>query len=88
LILGATYSAGNVSSSRCVSIESAIDDSAFNPQVLLRYRPSDVSLYVLYATSFMSGSFDMKFSTVLTFADDFQFGPEDYDINDPEHPFL
>ena len=59
-LLGATHPAGRITSSRCVSIDAAIDDSSFDPQVVLRYRPSDdVSLYAKYATSFKSGAFDM-----------------------------
>ncbi len=79
-LLGATHPAGRITSSRCVSIDAAIDDSSFDPQVVLRYRPSDdVSLYAKYATSFKSGAFDMGVSTVPEFAEDFQFGPEEYE---------
>lgn len=78
-LLGATHPAGNISSSRCVDIENSIDDSSFDPQVVLRYRPNeDLSLYAKYATSFKSGAFDMGVSTVTRFPEDFPFGPEEY----------
>jgi iron complex outermembrane receptor protein len=79
-LLAATDPAGNISSSRCVSIVSSIDDSSFDPQVVLRYRPTDdISLYAKYATSFKSGAFDMGVSTVTRFEEDFAFGPETYE---------
>ena len=79
-LLGATHPAGRITSSRCVDIASSIDDSSFDPQVVLRYRPNDdVSLYAKYATSFKSGAFDMGVSTVTQFEEDFAFGPEEYE---------
>ena len=79
-LLGATHPAGNISSSRCVDIASSINDSSFDPQVVLRYRPNEnVSMYAKYATSFKSGAFDMGVSTVTRFEEDFAFGPEEYE---------
>jgi outer membrane receptor protein involved in Fe transport len=72
---------GNVGSQRCASNAATIDDTSFDPQIVLRYRPSDdVSLYAKYATSFKSGAFDMAVSEITADVDDFTFGPENYDI--------
>lgn len=79
--LGSVHPAGNISSSRCASVASRIDDDSFDPQVVFRYRPNDnVSLYAKYATSFKSGAFDMGVSEVARFEDTFTFGPEEYEI--------
>ena len=72
---------GNISGSRCVRVEQTINDSSFDPQVVLRYRPNDnLSVYAKYATSFKSGAFDMGVSTVTREEEDFKFGPETYEI--------
>jgi outer membrane receptor protein involved in Fe transport len=79
--LGEVDPSGNISSTRCASNGSTIDDNSFDPQVVLRYRPSeDLSLYAKYATSFKSGAFDLAVSEVSRFELDFTFGPEDYEI--------
>jgi outer membrane receptor protein involved in Fe transport len=80
VLQGRNSAEGNISSSNCARVENTIDDSAFNPQVVLRYRPNDdVSLYAKYATSFKSGAFDMAVSNVPQYEDDFTFGPEEYE---------
>jgi outer membrane receptor protein involved in Fe transport len=72
---------GNLSGSRCATVESTVDKSKFNPQIVMRYRPSDnLSTYFKYATSFKSGAFDMGVSSVPGNSDDFTFGPEEYEV--------
>jgi iron complex outermembrane receptor protein len=57
-----------------------IDQSAFNPQVTLQYKPShDVMLYASWTTATKSGGFDMRSNNKLfyaTMADEFTFRPE------------
>jgi outer membrane receptor protein involved in Fe transport len=82
-LLASTGAAGGLSKSgiSCASVDSSIDDSSFNPQIVLRYRPSDdISLYAKYATSFKSGAFDMGVSQVPVRSDDFTFDAEKYEI--------
>ena len=80
VLQGATAPEGRIVGQNCADVSGVIDDSSFDPQVVLRYRPNDdVSLYAKYATSFKSGAFDMAVSNVPENDEDFVFGPEEYE---------
>lgn len=54
-----------------------IDDSQFDPQVTLRYRPSDdTAFYVRYAEAFKAGGFDTGASSLADSLEEFSFLPE------------
>ncbi len=58
-------------------VTNEINETEFDPQVVLRYRPSeDISLYAKYATAFKAGGFDMSVAEVTDVDERFAFGPE------------
>jgi len=62
-------------------VQADISDNSFDPQIVLRWRPTDnISTYLKYATAFKAGGFDMAVSEVTSHPDDFVFGPENVDI--------
>ncbi len=80
VLQGDTAPEGRITATNTANIAASINDDSFDPQIVLRYRPNDdVSLYAKYATSFKSGAFDMGVSNVPALADDFAFGPENYE---------
>ncbi len=72
---------GSLGLSHCVTHNLKTSDDSFDPQIVLRYRPNDnVSFYGKYATSFKSGGYDMGVSELPLREDDFNYGPEEYEI--------
>ncbi len=66
-----------VNPTRTADIENTFEDTSFDPQIVLRYRPSeDLSLYAKYATAYKGGGFDMSVSEVTSIAKNFVFGSE------------
>jgi len=62
---------------RYAQVANEINETEYDPQIVLRYRPSDdLSLYAKYATAFKAGGFDMSVAEVTPIADNFVFGPE------------
>jgi len=58
-----------------------IDESDFNPQIVLRYRPNeDTSVYVKYAESFKAGGFDTASVNLPANREDFTFNAETANI--------
>jgi iron complex outermembrane receptor protein len=58
-----------------------VDESDFNPQIVLRYRPTeDTSVYVKYAESFKAGGFDTASVNLPSNSEDFTFNAETANI--------
>lgn len=80
-IIGRTPYRGHPNSSDDAIVSGEINESDFNPQVVLRYRPNEsLSTYVKYAESFKAGGFDTGVAWLPSIDEDFTFKPEHTNI--------
>jgi iron complex outermembrane recepter protein len=73
------HNAGGPTLNAFASQAETYKEDNFDPQIVLRYRPSDtISLYAKYVESVKSGGFDGGVVEITRFPEDWSFGPESY----------